>query len=423
VDSIWLQLGLVGALVMLNAVFAGSELALVSLREGQLKRLQTASSNGSVLAGLARDPNRFLATIQIGITLAGFLASASAAVSLAQPVEDLLGFLGGAAGGVAVVVVTIILSYVTLVLGELAPKRIAMQRAERWGLVVARPLAWLSQATRPVVWLLSVSTDLVVKVLGADPNVEREDVTEEEIRDMISAQQGYSKLQRDIIGGALEIGERRLHDVLVPRRDVVALDAALHLDEALATLSTTGHSRAPVVRAGELDHVAGVVHLKELLDGPPERTVGDVAGPVPFFPESATVLDALRDMQTRRSHLAVIVNEHGGTEGIVTVEDLLEELVGEIYDESDRDVLSVVHEPDGALLLPGRFPVHDLVDIGVDVPSGSYATVAGLVLDHLQRIPEGPGDQIAVGRWRFSVVAVEDLTITRVRVTPLDVSS
>ena len=167
------QILLVAVLVVINAVFAGSELALVSLREGQLQRLEAGSSRGAALARLARDPNRFLATIQVGITLAGFLASASAAVSLAEPLEEPLSFLGGAAGAAAIVVVTLVLAYATLVVGELAPKRIAMQRAESWGLLVARPLSAASTATRPIVWLLSRSTDVVVRLLGGDPHASR----------------------------------------------------------------------------------------------------------------------------------------------------------------------------------------------------------------------------------------------------------
>src|SRR3546814_82831 len=175
VNGLLPQLLLVAFLVVVNALFAGSELALVSLREGQLQRLEAESSRGAALAKLARDPNRFLATIQIGITLAGFLASASAAVSLAEPREEPLSFLGGASGPVSIVVVTLVLAYATLVVGELAPKRIAIQRAEAWGLLVARPLSAASAATRPIVWLLSRSTDVVVRLLGGGPKSEREE--------------------------------------------------------------------------------------------------------------------------------------------------------------------------------------------------------------------------------------------------------
>ncbi len=202
------QLLLVAVLVLVNAAFAGSELALVSLREGQLRRLEIKGGAGKVLARLAREPNRFLATIQIGITLAGFLASAAAAVSLAEPLESPLGFLGTAARPAAVVLVTLVLAYLTLVLGELAPKRVALQHAERWGLLAARPLAFLAKVTRPAVWLLSHSTDLAVRVLGGDPHRQREDVTEEELRDMLGAHDSFSSEQRTILTGAFEIADR-----------------------------------------------------------------------------------------------------------------------------------------------------------------------------------------------------------------------
>jgi putative hemolysin len=409
------ELLLVAGLVLLNGVFAGSELALVSLREGQLQRLEARGGSGAVLARLARDPNRFLATIQIGITLAGFLASASAAVSLAQPVEALLDFLGRAARPASIVVVTVVLSYATLVLGELVPKRIAMQRAERWGLLVARPLAAMSRATRPVVWLLSRSADLAVRALGGDPSLQREAVTEEELRELVAAQVSFSPQQRLIISGAFEIADRSVYEVLRPRGDVVVLDSAMDREAAVATLIASGHSRAPVADAADLDRVVGIVHLRDLVAG--TGSIRDAAREALFIPESAKVLDVLRQMQTGRHQLAVVINEHGGGEGIVTVEDLLEELVGEIYDETDRDVLGVRREADGSLVVPGRFPAHDLIDLGVDAPNGDYATVAGLVLDRLGRIPD-PGDKVTVAGWELTVLEVERRTIASLRLRP-----
>lgn len=413
------QLALVASLVLLNAAFAGSELALVSLRESQLRRLEDASARGAALARLARDPNRFLATIQIGITLAGFLASASAAVSLAEPLEEPLSFLGGAAGPASVVLVTLVLSYLTLVLGELAPKRVAMQRAEHWGLLVARPLAAASVAARPVVWLLSQSTDVVVRLLGGDPRREREQVTAEEIRDMVATQITFSPQQRTIIEGAFEIADRTLREVHRPRPDVVTLEAEARCVDVIDLLAASGHSRAPVGRGGALDEVVGVVHLRDLLTDDPERTVEMAATPVMVLPEAAGVLHALREMQHRHAQLAVVVDEHGAAEGIVTVEDLVEELVGEIYDETDRDVLSVRREAGGVFVVPGRYPVHDLPDIGVEVPDGPFTTVAGLVLAELQRIPDGAGDAVVVGDWRMVVTAVGDNTIREVRIEPI----
>lgn len=413
------QLALVGVLVLLNAAFAGSELALVSLRDGQLQRLEGESATGAVLARLARDPNRFLATIQIGITLAGFLASASAAVSLAEPLEGALLVFGGASRPLSIVVVTLVLSYVTLVVGELAPKRLAMQRAERWGMVVARPLSALSTATRPAVWFLSRSTDLVVRLFGGDPTREREAVTEEELREMVAAQVTFSPQQRRIIDGAFEVAERTLHDVLRPRTSVFTLAAEMACRDARRDLADSGHSRAPVCAGGSLDDVIGVVHLRDLLGEDATCTARQVSAPIPVFPETAKVLDTLREMQRGHNQMVVVVNEHGGAEGIVTVEDLVEELVGEIYDETDRDILSVRREDDG-IVVPGRFPVHDLPDIGIEVPSGDYATIAGFIITELQRIPDEPGDAVEHGPWCFTVTDVEDRAVTEVRISRTD---
>jgi putative hemolysin len=418
VSGLWLQLGLVFVLVLINAAFSGTEMALVSLREGQLQQLEQRSSTGALVARLARDPNRFLATIQIGITLAGFLASAAAAVSLAEPLEDPLSFLGGAARAVSIVVVTLLLSYATLVIGELAPKRVAMQRAERWALLAVRPLSVMAMLTQPVVWLLSRSSDILVRIMGGDPSVQREEVTEAEIRELVGTQASFTAKQRLIIDGAFEISERTLDEVLRPRPDVFVLDADQPVPEALRALAASGHSRAPVALDGNLDEVVGMVHLRDLL-GPGDRPVREVVGELAAFPETAGVLDVLHEMQARRLQLALVVDEHGAAAGIVTVEDLLEELVGEIYDETDRDVVGVRREPDGSLLLPGRFPVHDLEDVGVHgMPEGPYATVAGLVLDLLGRVPEAPGDRVTVAGRTIEVLAVDGRAITELRIGP-----
>ena len=417
-DSL-LQLGLVATLVVLNAGFAGSEIALISLREGQLQRLEQQHKAGEALARLARDPNQFLSTIQVGITLAGFLASATAAVSLAEPLVEPLGFLGSAAEVSAIVLVTLALTFVTLVFGELAPKRVAMQRAERWALLAARPLNAIARLARPVIWLLGASSNVVVRVMGGDPSRRREDVTEEELRDLVASQTAFSPEQRTIISGAFEIGHRTLREILVPRRDVKVLDADQPATEGVGRLIGLGHSRAPVVH-GDLDDVVGVVHLRDLVGA--GGTIGEHAHAIVVLPESVGVIDALRTMQIRRQQLAVVVNEYGGGEGIVTIEDLIEEVVGEIYDETDPDILAVVRQPDGALVLPGRFPAHDLTDVGVEVPEGDYATVAGLLLNHLGHIPEQPGETVHVGRWQLEVVEVRDRAITRVRVHPIDPS-
>jgi putative hemolysin len=412
VNGIGAQLGLVAFLLVLNAGFAGSEIALISLREGQVARLEQRSPAGRALAALARQPNRFLSTIQIGITLAGFLASATAAVALAEPLVEPLAFLGGAARPVAILLITLALTFVTLVFGELAPKRLAMQRAESWGLLAARPLMVLSGIAAPAIWLLSHATDLVVRAFRGDPDLDRQAVTEEEIRDLIASQSTYTDAHRQVIEGALEVAERTLRQVVVPRSRVVALRADTLVEDALEQLRLAGHSRAPVYTV-ELDDADRTVAVLGLIGR--SGTIGEYAQPVTALPESLGVIVALRELQRQHQQLALVVSEHGGVEGIVTVEDLVEELVGEIYDEHDRDMLAVTHDPDGSVTLPGAFPLHDLVDLGITLTSDEATTVGGLVTEHLQRIPE-VGDRVEIDGTALEVLAVHGRIAGRVRI-------
>ncbi|WBC00265.1 hemolysin family protein [Solwaraspora sp. WMMA2080] len=412
------QLALVGILVVLNAVFAGSEIALVSLRDSQLQRLERSRRTGRVLAKLAKDPNRFLATIQIGITLAGFLASATAAVSLAQPLVPALDVLGRAAEPAAIVLITLVLTFVTLVFGELAPKRVAMQRAERWALAVARPLDMMASLARPAVWALGATSDIVVRLAGGDPKATRDEISPDELRDIVAGHRAFSAEQQTIISGALEIADRRLRAVLVPRLEVFTLDSGTSAEAARIVLATSGHSRAPVVRNGMLDDTVGVIHLRDLVGVPDDRPVDAVARPPMLLPESLPVVDALRRFKTHRQHIALVVDERGAVDGIVTLEDVLEEIVGEIYDETDRDIRAVRTEPDGTMLVPGTFPVHDLRDIGVDLPGrpdGDYTTVAGLVLARLGHIPTDVGESVRVDGWALTVASVDHHAISGVR--------
>ncbi len=417
--SLTAQLLLVTFLVLVNAGFAGTEMAMVSLREPQLHRLERGSAGGARLARLARDPNRYLSTIQIGITLAGFLASASAAVTLARPLQDALAPLGPWADGVAVVTVTVVLAYVTLVIGELAPKRIALRHAERWAVIASGPLTFFSVVTRPAAWFLGVSTDMVVRLFGVPPGATHEDVSPEDLQTMVESQESMSEQQRRVIGGAFEIAGRRLRDVLQPRTQVFVLDEAADAASALDALVASGHTRAPVAEDGELDKVSGVVHMRDLIGGG-RRRIGELATEPVLFPETARVLPVLSELQRRHVQLAVVIDEHGAAAGLVSVEDLVEEIVGEIYDETDKDILEVVTEPDGALLVPGEFPVHDLVDLDVEgVPtSGAYTTVAGLVLDRLGQIPRSPGESVAVSGHVFEVVEMGERAIEMVRIRP-----
>ncbi len=411
---IWLYLALVMVLIGVNAFLAGTEMAFVSLREGQIRALASSGQRGRRVAELASEPNRYLGTIQLGITVAGFLSAASAAVSISQPLADLLP-LGRYATIVSLTAVTLAIALLTLILGEMVPKRLAMQRAERWALAVSTPLSAFIAVSRPIIAAVSYVTNLVVAAVGGDPNRQRDQISDDEILELVEAQPTLSGAQRQMMAGAVEIADRRLSQILIPRGRVTTIDAETPVELAVQELLESGHSRAPVIDRKGLDSFVGVVHLRQLLIS--TGVVGDVTIPVLALPESLTVLDALRQLQTARSALAVVVDEHGGAEGIVTVEDIIEELVGEIYDESDRVLLGVEQDHNGSLTVPGSFPIHDLHDLGVDLPVGGYSTIAGLVVDRLGRIAE-PGDSVDVGRYTIEVVATERRAIRTVRIDP-----
>src|SRR5690606_34221291 len=419
-ENYTVQLALVAVLVLTNAVFAGSEIALVALRESQLRQLERRGAGGRAVARLARDPNRFLATIQIGITLAGFLASATAAVSLAQPlIPPLSTVFGTAAPPVAIVLVTVALTFITLVFGELAPKRIAMQRAETWAVLISRPLTLLSVLSRPAVWLLSVSTDLVVRLSGGDPAATREEMSQEELRDLLATQPNITRKQRTILTGAFEIADRNLRHVLIPRRDVVVVPASMPAQDAARFLAEHGHSRAPVVADDDLETVVGVAHWADLLRG--EGSARAAARAPLLLADSLPVSLALERMIAERQHLALVVDSTGAIDGIVSLEDLLEEIVGDIYDETDTAPRAVTRLPDGSLRLPGTFPVHELPELDVhltDRPAGDYVTVAGMLLAQLGHIPEKPGEQVVLGSWTATVAAVNGRAITEVLLSP-----
>jgi len=419
VEGLGLEITLVFVLLLINGVLAGSEIAIISLRDSQIARLEAGSAAGRHLAALARDPNRYLATIQIGITLSGFLASATAAVSLAEPLIPLLEFAGDAAEPLAIVLVTLVLSFVTLVIGELAPKRLALQRSESWSMMVAVPLHWTSVVSRPAVWLLSKSTDFVVRLLGGEPGVTREEVAVEELRDLIVAHRGLSEKHQEVLVGAFEVAERTIRQVLVPRSEVFVIDSEEEIGNALTLLLAEGHSRAPVAPGGDLDGSLGIAHLRDMVQGDPNSSVASVVTESVALPETLPVLVGLRRLQEERQQMALVVDEHGGVEGIVTIEDMVEELVGEIYDETDADLVAVRRRSDGSLVVPGSFPVHDLVDLGVEVPKGDQTTVAGLVLSRLEKLPKSVGDSVVVADWRFTVTGVTRRRITEVGIEPV----
>lgn len=423
-DPLLIDLFIIAVLVLINAAFAGTELAVVSLRRSQLVRMaDTHGRRGQQLLALSEEPTRFLSTIQVGITLAGFMASATAAVSLAEPLEPALEFLGDAAGVTALVLVTLALTFVTLVFGELVPKRVAMRRPEQWALVAAPPVAFVARFARPVVWLLARTTDIVARLVGGGARSAAEDLlTEEEVLDVIATETNFGSERRALVEGVLELQKRAVREVLVPWRDVFCIHDDHTAISAARVLAEHGHSRAPVTPADNPEHVEGVVTLGKLVGAAdPASAVTEYVDEPVIVPENARVQDVLQLLQRSRRQLALVADEHGSYVGIVTVEDLLEEIVGELYDELDRDLdpadpRGYTQLPDGWFELPGSYPVHDLEDLGLPVPEEtSAATVAGLLLDALGEMPTA-GRRVETGELEIETVAITGTVIERVRI-------
>ena len=423
-SSTFLSLALVVLFVLIGGFFSGSELAVLTLRDSQVDRLP--GRRGQRVRRLRMDPSRFLASVQVGVTFAGFFASAYGGATLSEPLGRVLAAWGlpeGVAGTVAFVAVTAFISYLSLVLGELVPKRLALQRAEGLAMVVSPVLDVVARLTRPIVWLLSVSTNLIVRILGLNPDQEREDVTEEELRDIVSTHRGLDLEERRVLSDVFGAADRLLAGVMVPRTEVAFLAADMPLAEAAREVVDKPHSRYPVI-GDTVDEIVGVVHLRDLLttavtgagrtDG---RTVGDVARPAPLLPGSKPVLAALSEMRASRTHLAVVVDEYGGTDGIVTMEDIIEELVGEIEDEFDP-----AGAPPDTTEFDGLLHRDELAErIGVALPDGPYETLAGFVVSRLGRIP-AVGDTVEEQDHAFRVTAMDGRRVARVRVAPLAVA-
>ncbi|HEX5510676.1 MAG TPA: hemolysin family protein, partial [Actinomycetales bacterium] len=380
--------------VLIGGVFSASEIALVSLRASQIEGLAQRGGRGLRVARLAANSNRFLSAVQVGVTLAGFFSASYGAATIAPrlaPALESRGVPAAAAGTIAFIGTTLVIAYLSLVLGELAPKRLALQRAEGLSLLVAAPLDVLASIMRPVIWLLSKSTDVVVRLLGGDPNAQREEMGEEELRSIVRGHQALTAEERRIVTEALEIGDRRVEQVMLPRTEVSFLRADTLVDEAVSEVRDKPHSRYPVV-ADSLDDIVGFVHVRDLFDPLLQgrnALVRDLVREVQLLPESVRVLTALTRMRATNTHLAIVVDEYGGTAGIVTLEDILEELVGEIRDEYDPRVVSPANLPPGAVDVDGLLQVEDIHELvpGLEIPDGPYETIGGFVMHRLGRMP------------------------------------
>jgi putative hemolysin len=415
-------IGLVVVFVLVGGVFAAAEIALVSLRDSQVRALATRGRRGQVVAELNQDPNRFLAAVQVGVTVAGFLSAAFGGATLAgelAPVLVGLGLSTGLADTLALVLVTIAISILSLVLGELAPKRLALQRAEGFAMALGPMIDKISKVSRPVIWLLSVLTNAVVRLLGGDPQAKSEQMSDEELRELVNTHETLGEEERRIVEDVFEAGDRQIREVMIPRTEVDFIDASTPVFKAAREALHQPHSRYPVIR-GSADDVIGFVHVRDLLD--PEMAgrsvrVVELARQTLVLPWTRPILAALADMRREGMHLAIVADEYGGTAGIVTMEDLVEELIGDIKDEYDVDEAETTVHRGGDVEVDGLLNLDDFEDeTGIELPDGPYETVAGFLMARLGRIPQ-VDDWVDFGDHRLVVRELEGRRVGRVLVT------
>ena len=422
-----LELIVIALLVGFNGVFVAAEIALVTVRRSRIRQLsEEGDARAKRVARMTEQPARQLATIQLGITFIGFLAAAFAGATMAGQLAGWLQDLGlgGSSDVIALLVVTLFVSLVTIVFGELVPKTLALAHAERYALALARPMDALGVLLGPVVWLLTSVTHAVTRVLGVR-DVTDEAISSEELRILLErgTEQGTIEAEEEqMIGAVLELGEQRAHEVMVARVDMVALPVEASLGDIVETIVSEGHSRIPVYE-DSIDNIIGMLYAKDLLpylvgeDRPP--SIRRLLRTPLFVPESMLVDDLLRSLQRRRVHIAVVLDEHGGTAGLLTIEDLLEEIVGEIQDEYDEEEPMIVPLGELEARIDGRTDVDDMLEhFGTSLDGDDqeeFDTVGGLVYHHVGGVP-AVGDTVQVDGLKITVEATDGRRVRTVNV-------
>ncbi len=410
----WLEYVILILLVLFNAFFAASELAIVSARKTRIRQLaEDGSRRARSVLRLSDNPGRFLATIQLGVTLTGFFASAFGAVSLVSGVESTLkevSFLAPFASTLAFVVVTVVIAFFTLIFGELVPKTLAVEAAESIALTVARPIEWVARIAAPFVAFLTATTNLVVRLLGGKRKSSTPTVTQEEVVSMVTAGQEegvFEAQQEEMIRSVFDFSEKRVREVMIPRPDMVLLDSAMRLSEAGVIMIENDYSRYPVYTKTR-ENITGVVFAKDVLRsyvmGQTSLNIAELTRPPLFVPESKQVSELFTELQNSRTHIAIVIDEYGSVAGLVTLEDLLEEIVGEIQDEFDHEESLLTPVAENEYVVSGRASLNEIND-ELDLELGKEAngerldvdTLAGLVLAALKHIPEvGEGARIEI---------------------------
>ena len=431
------QILLLLVLILVNAFFAMSEMAVVSLNDAKIEKMaEDGHKKAKLILKLTKNPTRFLSTIQIGVTLAGFLTSASAATAFAEMLTNAItasfDVPESIVSPIAVVLITLVMSYFSLVLGELAPKRIGMQVPEKIAFAVAKPLLVISKITAPFVKFLSLSTNGVVRLLGFDPNANEEVVTEEEIRMMVDVggEKGVIEdTQKEMINNIFEFDDMDAGDIMTHRTDVVAADINdITLEDFMNLAIEHGRSRIPLYDE-DIDNIVGIVYVKDLLkfvgkEVKAKGTLKNIMREPYFIPETKSCGELFKEMSSKRIQMAVVVDEYGGTAGIVTLEDIVEAIMGNIQDEYDVEEEEISKIDENTFTVDGTIDIEEIDElIGKELPEGDYETLAGFIMDELQCIPKnGEMNEVVFENVKFTVLSVEDRRIEKIKVeiTPVE---
>ena len=426
-EGAWGSVLLLIVLVLVNAFFAACEIAVISVNDAKIEKMaENGNKNAQKILKLTSNSSRFFSTIQIGVTLAGFLASSSAAQSFSADLAGALSFLPfspSTVEGISTFLITLIMAYFSLVFGELVPKKIATKRAEELSLKAAGILTGVATAFRPLVSLLTASTNGVVRLLGIDPRDTEQTVTEEEILMMVDQGEEKGVLDedaKDMISNIFDFSDSTVSEIMTHRTEVDAVEDTATVQDVVELSRKLGHSRVPVFH-DDLDSILGIIYVKDLLKYvgtpvDPAVKLTDLMRPAFFVPESKLCADLFSEMTARRLQIAVVVDEYGGTEGIVTMEDLLESIVGNMQDEYDTEEDEIHREGDNRYNVDGTASVEEISDLtGVELPEGDYDTIAGLMMEQLGRIPK-PGEHphVKVKNLTLTVSEMDDRRIARI---------
>lgn len=413
-------------LILINAFFSATEIAVITLNDNKVRK---DAEEGNQIAGkllrLIEEPGSFLATIQVGVTLAGFLSSAFAADIFADRLYQAINVDLPIVKTASVIVITIILAYFSLVFGELVPKRIAQHNPEKLANAVAGIITMLRKVMKPFVFLLNGSTNLVLRLLHIDPTVTSRIVTEEEIRMMIDVGREAGNIheeEKEMINKIFEFNDKEVSEIMTHRTGIVSLDVEADYDEVLELAVHEKYTRIPVYE-DNVDNIIGVLHIKDLLyhaaegfDGP--FSLRQMIRPPVFVPESKNIDELFRDMQRDHTQMAIAIDEYGGTAGIVTIEDLLEEIVGNIQDEYDEEELEIERKDDQHWIVSGQADLDEVgTAINVEFPDDDFETLGGLVINLLGRIPEE--NELPEVSWEdihFKVLAMDEKRIAKVEI-------